>query len=222
MPRPSRRRLQAPSEELELIPKEWIPREWIPREWILRVFSTLGSPCPPWLLPRGAATAGPLSLQPAPPARPPRRHRRGTRRSPSASRGPAQPARPLRRGAPGMPGAPAPRRRLPPSAASPRRGRDANPIPPPAQLTLSSPRVDSLSNKGSPGAWMVTDLSPRLPSRLFERCRSRRSLEGKRGEQGGCTGVAAPIGARGPPPPTLGHAPIPHLCLRELRECPDL
>ena len=40
-----------------------------------------------------------------------------------------------------------------------------------------SPLVDSLSSRGSPGAWIVTDLSPRLPSRLFERWRSRRSLQ---------------------------------------------
>lgn len=47
-------------------------------------------------------------------------------------------------------------------------------------LTRSSPRVDSASNSDSPGAWMVTDLSPRLlPSLLLERCLSRRSL-GKR------------------------------------------
>lgn len=44
-------------------------------------------------------------------------------------------------------------------------------------LTRSSPLVDSLSSRGSPGAWIVTDLSPRLPSRLLERCRSRRSLQ---------------------------------------------
>lgn len=47
-------------------------------------------------------------------------------------------------------------------------------------LTLSSPRVDSASSSGSPGVWMVTDLSPRLLlSRLLERCRSLRSLEDK-------------------------------------------
>lgn len=45
-------------------------------------------------------------------------------------------------------------------------------------LTRSSPRVDSASNSDSPGAWMVTDLSPRLlPSLLLERCLSLRSLE---------------------------------------------
>lgn len=38
------------------------------------------------------------------------------------------------------------------------------------RLTLSSPRVDSASRSGSPGVWMVTDLSPRLLlSLLFER-----------------------------------------------------
>lgn len=49
-------------------------------------------------------------------------------------------------------------------------------------LTRSSPLVDSLSSRGSPGAWIVTDLSPRLPSRLLERCRSRRSLQPEVGE----------------------------------------
>lgn len=83
-------------------------------------------------------------------------------------------------------------------------------------LTLSSPRVDSLSSKGSPGAWMVTDLSPRLPSRLLERCRSRRSLE--RGREGSRVG-ARPRWGTGDP---RGHASPSHLCLRELRECPDL
>lgn len=43
--------------------------------------------------------------------------------------------------------------------------------------TLSSPRVDSASSSGSPGVWMVTDLSPRLLlSLLLERWRSLRSL----------------------------------------------
>lgn len=46
--------------------------------------------------------------------------------------------------------------------------------------TRSSPLVDSASSSGSPGAWMVTDLSPRLlPSRLLARCLSRRSLREK-------------------------------------------
>lgn len=40
-------------------------------------------------------------------------------------------------------------------------------------LTRSSPLVDSLSSRGSPGAWIVTDSVPRLPPRLLERCRSR-------------------------------------------------
>lgn len=45
-------------------------------------------------------------------------------------------------------------------------------------LTRSSPRVDSASSSGSPGAWMVTDLSARLLlSRLLERCLSLRSLK---------------------------------------------
>lgn len=62
----------------------------------------------------------------------------------------------------------------PASRSSPRTpGQD----PIPLMLTRSSPRVDSLSSRGSPGAWIVTDLSPRLPSRLLERCRSRRSLQ---------------------------------------------
>lgn len=48
-------------------------------------------------------------------------------------------------------------------------------------LTLSSPLVDSTSSSDSPGAWMVTDLSPRmLLSRLFERCLSLLSLERKK------------------------------------------
>lgn len=68
-------------------------------------------------------------------------------------------------------------------------------------LTLSSPRVDSLSSRGSPGAWMVTDLSPRLPSRLLERCRSRRSLQGI---GWGAGWVHAQAGDRGPPK----HAPV--------------
>lgn len=46
--------------------------------------------------------------------------------------------------------------------------------------TLSSPLVDSVSSNDSAGAWMVTDLSPRmLMSRLFERCLSLLSLEKK-------------------------------------------
>lgn len=44
-------------------------------------------------------------------------------------------------------------------------------------LTRSSPRVLSASSSGSPGAWMVTDLSALLLlSLLFERCLSLRSL----------------------------------------------
>lgn len=47
--------------------------------------------------------------------------------------------------------------------------------------TLSSPLVDSASSRDSAGAWMVTDLSPRmLMSRLFERCLSLLSLEKKK------------------------------------------
>jgi len=52
-------------------------------------------------------------------------------------------------------------------------------------LTLSSPRVDSASSSGSPGAWIITDLSPRmLLSRLLARCRSFLSLEEEEEEEG--------------------------------------
>lgn len=101
--------------------------------------------------------------------------------------------------------------------------RDSNPAPCPlSPLTLSSPRVDSLSSKGSPGAWIVTDLSPRVPSRLLERCRSRRSLgkgrgTKKNGKRDGNTHRDGVTHGAGP-----GHPRIPHLCLRELREWPDL
>lgn len=99
-------------------------------------------------------------------------------------------------------------------------------------LTRSSPRVDSLSSRGSPGAWIVTDLSPRLPSRLLERCLSRRSLqEEARGTgtgQGEDLGLlsnhphhtAPHIPTSEPPPTSFCH--LCHLCLRELREWPDL
>lgn len=99
-------------------------------------------------------------------------------------------------------------------------------------LTRSSPRVDSLSSRGSPGAWIVTDLSPRLPSRLLERCLSRRSLQQE--ARGTGTGQGADLGLLNshphhtaphiptsePPPTSFCH--LCHLCLRELREWPDL
>lgn len=100
--------------------------------------------------------------------------------------------------------------------------RDSNPAPCPlSPLTLSSPRVDSLSSKGSPGAWIVTDLSPRVPSRLLERCRSRRSL-GKGGKKKMGSGMGTRTGMGSPTERGQGTPRIPHLCLRELREWPDL
>ena len=111
----------------------------------------------------------------------------------------------------------------PASRSSPRTpGQD----PIPLMLTRSSPRVDSLSSRGSPGAWIVTDLSPRLPSRLLERCRSWRSLQqaarghGTDGQRGTRVFSAARAHAH---PSSTQLSPTPaHLCLRELREWPDL
>lgn len=104
--------LWAPSKELELISRERIPKEQIPRVWIPRGFSTLGSPCPPQLLPWGTLTASPLSFAPSPPA---------LGRA-ASSPGPAQPARLLYWGALGMSGASMLHWKLPSSAAPPRRG----------------------------------------------------------------------------------------------------
>lgn len=105
--------------------------------------------------------------------------------------------------------------------------------PQPLTLTRSSPLVDSLSSRGSPGAWIVTDLSPRLPSRLLERCRSRRSLQQKArgtGTEGQGEDPCFSAASFSPPALWCSHpAPPPasalmhtHLCLRELREWPDL
>lgn len=103
-------------------------------------------------------------------------------------------------------------------------------------LTRSSPLVDSLSSRGSPGAWIVTDLSPRLPSRLLERCRSRRSLQQEsretgtnrsRGDQGSFRRSQLPplhlnIHHLSTSPISLHGWSHTHLCFRELREWPDL
>lgn len=197
MAQPSWRRPQAPSEELELIASKWIPRDRSPG-----VFSSRAHP---GCIPRVPRQPVPFHLHPRrPPARPPCQHPAAG--SPDRLDGFAGEHQACRE-PPRPPGSSHPRQH-------PRGGAELLFLP----LPLSPSRPPA-STRCPTRVRPALGWSPTCPHGSRPGFSSDAGPAGpwkaRGGERGGCAGVAAPGRGHGDPP-------SPHLCLRELRECPDL